>query len=415
MIFIQQAMEESKSIETLTLSSFQSDMRYFEANLNSFERNWQHGALSITPEEYEAALEYYNYNVLLREKMRESYCARDWSAYNSMEASWRLLSWEHEVRNINPSPQQYFGENWNEIKAKLNYPEFEVAHELSRTFIADDFASIIVNFLHYLELASTNLPPAGSHSTSPWAFLLNFLRGGLPQILGAIVLLMSVNILHRDKNSGAIKPYIASPNSRTCFLLRKLSLGFGASLIVLLLPQLLSILFLGIKHGFQGLGYPVLLDRYVLSNFNVFPGHVIKEGFLETGLSQVQMPYGISRLEYADFIPLWQFLSLTAVQVLLFILFCTVLALLISILVKNEVIAHLVAAGIFVLGSALGNIVPKLSTTAWDLFSKADVVPLLEGNLASTYFSSLLTLSIATILLFIVGAVIFRKQDIVSN
>lgn len=198
-------------------------------------------------------------------------------------------------------------------------------------------------------------------------------------------------------------------------MLRKLSLSFFASSSVIVLPQILSILILGIRHGFRGLNYPVLLDKNVLSSFTVFKDMGINIGFYDTGLSKIPVLADVSRLELYDFIPLWQFFGLAAVQILLFILFCTALGLLISILVKNEVIAHLVAAGIFVLGSAFGNIIPNLSTTAWDLFSKADVVPLLEGSLASTYLSSLLTLSIATILLFIVGAVIFKKQDIACN
>lgn len=415
MIFIQQAMVENKSRERITLITLQSNVEGYERKMDSLERNWQHGRLAITPEQYEAALGYYNYNILLRKEKLESYLAKDWSEYSRMEALGRLLLWDLETRNINPTPQQYFGENWNEVKAKLNYPEFEVAQELYQPFIADEFSSTMVISMYYLELANSNLKPAGPHSTSPWAFLLNFLRGGFPHILGVIVFMATVNILHRDKSSGAIKSYLSSPKSRTRYLLRKLSLGFWASSIVLLLPQLFTVLFLGLKHGFQGLNYPILLDRYILSNLNAFPDHLIQPHSFEAGLSRIQFPFLISRLEYVDFAPLWQFLSLAAVQVLLFILFCTALALLISVLVKNEVIAHLVAAGTFIVGSAFGNIVPKLSTTAWDLFSKADVVPLLEGSLASTYLSSLLTLSVAAILIFIVASVVFRRQDIVSH
>jgi ABC-type transport system involved in multi-copper enzyme maturation permease subunit len=270
-------------------------------------------------------------------------------------------------------------------------------------------------YISSLDLAETSLPPTGAHDTSPWAYLFNFLRSGFPRILGAIVLLMTVNILHRDKNFGTVKTTLSAPPSRGRYLFRKLTLGFAAGISVTVLPQVPAFLILGIKHGFRGLGYPVLVDRYVLSNFTVFPANTHFTGFLDANLSKIPNSIDIARLEFFDFIPLWQFLGLAAVQILFFILFCTALAMLISVLVKNEVIAHLVAAGIFAVGSALGKIVPALSTTAWDLFSMADVVPLLEGSLASSYPSSLLTLALASILLVTAGAVIFRRQDIISN
>ena len=417
LVFIQQAISENKRDERIRLDERKEIIRLNRLIIDSFERDWERGLLNITPEQYEAALKYYQYRVKLAEELYDFYIRQDWLAYNRQTAITALLVWEHSLQNYSPQPQEYFGEDWDQIKSKFQVPVFDVhpgaVHHFS--YRNDQAPPFMLDFISSLDLAETSLPPTGAHDTSPWAYLLNFLRSGFPRILGAIVLLMTVNILHRDKNFGTVKTTLSAPPSRGRYLFRKLTLGFAAGISVTVLPQVPAFLILGIKHGFRGLGYPVLVDRYVLSNFTVFPANTHFTGFLDANLSKIPNSIDIARLEFFDFIPLWQFLGLAAVQILFFILFCTALAMLISVLVKNEVIAHLVAAGIFAVGSALGKIVPALSTTAWDLFSKADVVPLLEGSLASSYPSSLLTLALASILLVTAGAVIFRRQDIISN
>ncbi len=415
LVFIQQALHESKGAESQRIADLKAGISANESIVDMVETWWRVGAISASCEEYEKSLEYFHYRVLLARRIYESYMSRDWVEYHRSRAEDRLLSWDHLYQNVSPSPQQFFGGDWEKITEELDYPSFSVHSAVTGPFPPDEVLTYMTSARYSLAMAKTDLLPTGAHDTSPWAFTFNFLRRGLPNILGIVVLLLSVNMLHRDKSSGVIKVSLSAPLSRTRYLLRKLSLSFFASSSVIVLPQILSILILGIRQGFQGLRYPVLLDKNVLSSFTVFKDMVINIWFRDAGLSKIPVLADVSRLELYEFIPLWQFFGLAAVQILLFILFCTALGLLISILVKNEVIAHIVAAGIFVLGTSLGKIAPVLSTTAWDLFSKADVVPLLEGSHASTYLSSLLTLSIATILLFIVGAVIFKKQDIACN
>jgi len=416
LVFIQQALEEGKKADSAALAQVKGNIAGQKATLDLYDLYREKDVLHVAPEHYESAREYYQYLVELRETAVEAFTVKDWSLYHRLDAEWRFLYWDH-LHNISPTPQEYFGGDWTRVKEILEYREFDLnpGALLGRAFIANEIAPILFNATLYLDLAKTGLPPTGPHDTSPWAFLFNFLRSGLPSILGAIVLLMTVNILHRDMNSGAIKTTLSAPKSRTRYLLRKLSLGFSASLGVTLLPQLLTFLILGLKHGFRGLSYPVLLDKYILSHLTPFPDRTISIGFYDVELSKIPRMFDIARLEFFDTVPLWQFLGLAAVQVLLFIFFCTVLGLLISIVIKNEVIAHLAAAVIFVAGGAFGSIFSKLSNTPLDLFAKADVVPLLEGSLASTYLSSLLALAIASILLFHAGASIFGKQDVVSK
>lgn len=118
--------------------------------------------------------------------------------------------------------------------------------------------------------------------------------------------------------------------------------------------------------------------------------------FFQVGLSQyITCLTGDFALDRQVFILLWQFLGFTFISLAFFVFFCSVLGILISILIKNEIVAQVVAVGILGLGASVGRIWPNLRTTVWDLFPKANIIPLLEGNHCSTYWQSLAALGIA--------------------
>ena len=376
-----------------------------------------------SPERVEYDLKWYQFEKNLAENITESFESKDWSLYNRSMAERNLVEWTvHQLYRGErvQTPQQYFGADWDLYGALIEDPQFEMLPHFWVERITQGPEQSILTTAYYLHLLQEDLPPAAPHDTSPWGFTFNFLRRGMPRILGAIVLLLTVNLLHRDKKFGLIKSALQVPKSRSYYLFRKVSLGFISSLFVVLIPQLLMFLLQGVKHGFRGFNYPVLLDNGFL-NWSVLSEHMTTltfyPRFYGLGLSRYSLSsvHNVSTLDRIDFISLGQFLGLAFIFLAVFVLFCSVLGVLISTLVKNEIIAQIVAVGVFVLGNAFGNIIPQLSNTSWDLFSKANIIPLLEGHHLSTYLNSLAALCIAIILLFTISAIIFRKQDIISN
>ncbi|MDD4079624.1 MAG: ABC transporter permease subunit [Eubacteriales bacterium] len=384
-------------------------------------------------EHIEHDLSWYRQEHKLAQEISHAYTAKDWSAYNLGMAKKTLVDWQFHMNFFShmneqdlkyfgidsiPTPENYYGENWVAYNKILSLPDGSQLpwyYDSNRFNMSLD--KVIYTTSYYLYLSEKNMPPTSPSDTTSWAYVFNFLRRGLPHVLGIIVLLMSVNLMHRDRIFGSIKTTLQMPKKRGRYLLRKISLGFATSSFIVVIPQLLTFFILGIKSGFKGIDTPVLLTKNFLS-LTLSANEIFElrdyPWFSGLGLSRYAVSWlsGRNLMESMEFVPLWQFLLLAVIMLTLFTLFCSVLALLISVVCKNEILAQVVAVGVFILGSSFNRIFPKLKTSPLDLFTKADVVPILEGSHCSTYLSSILALCIAIALLFALSALIFRRQDV---
>lgn len=414
LIFLQQANHKHRiEINDRTVAYKASPVNH-ERNLNTFISMWERGIFDISKSVYEDTLEFKMYHRTLAEKRIQFFGQEDWPNYNLGTAESCFIQWENFPKWFvrAPQPQDIFADQWADIRSLFNYPRLSVLDEASDSLWAE---RLIWRGCYHLYLYQEDLPPARPYGTSPWTFVFNFLREGLPTLLGLVTLLMTVNLVHRDRKSGAIKAALTVPSSRNRYLLRKLGLGFAASWLAVLIPHILTFTFLGLKHGFRGLGYPVLLDKGV-SSWRVAPEllRVLRTATFEfVGMSQyITNNAPFANFERLHFVPLWQFLLLAVLLLALFILFCTALGLLISVVVKNELLAHVAAIGVFALGLQFGSMLPGLKTSVWDLFSKANVIPLLEGNHTSTYLASAVVLVGATLAAVLLSCQVFRRSDV---
>lgn len=268
---------------------------------------------------------------------------------------------------------------------------------------------------YYSYLAEKNLPPIGPWDTTPWGFLFNSLRKLMLKVLGIIVLLISVNRLHQDRKYGSIKTNLHQPKRRIHYLARKTALSFVASCLVVLIPSLLMFGVLGVKQGYVGANLPVLYAKDKILQVSLSKAEIFEiqdyPRIAHVGLSQLTQTWIGGYVPEMEYMAMWKFLLLAAVVISLFILFCTSLALLISVVIKNEVLAQIIAIVVFLFGTVLNRIFPKLKTLPVDLFTKADAIAILEGSHATTYLGGIITLVVAATLLFTLSAFIFRKQD----
>ena len=240
-----------------------------------------------------------------------------------------------------PTPENYYGENWVAYNKILSLPDGSQLpwyYDSKRFHMSLD--KVIYSSSYYLYLSEKNMPPTSPSDTTSWAYVFNFLRRGLPHELGIIVLLMSVNLMHRDRIFGSIKTTLQMPQKRGRYLLRKISLGFAISSFIVVIPQLLTFFILGIKSGFKGIDTPVLLTKNFLS-LTLSANEIFElrdyPWFSGLGLSKYAVSWlsGRNLMESMEFVPLWQFLLLAVIMLTLFTLFCSVLALLISVVCKN--------------------------------------------------------------------------------
>ncbi len=268
---------------------------------------------------------------------------------------------------------------------------------------------------YYSYLAEKNLPPIGPWDTTPWGFLFNSLRKLLPKVLSLIVLLISVNRLHQDRKFGTIKTNLSQPKMRLTYLAKKTALSFVASCLIVFIPLMLMFGILGVGQGYVGACLPVLYAKDNIWRLSYSDEEIFEiqdyPMTIHVGLSQQTLTWLGGYTPQMEYIAMWEFLLLVAAVILLFILFCNVLALLISVIIKNEVLAQILAIVLFLFGTALNRIFPKLRTLPLDLFAKADAIAILEGSHATTYTGAIISLVTAIVLFFALSAFIFRKQD----
>jgi len=412
--FIQQSQSEQQTQQAYRHIYHKNTLILLETRIYYYEEAWESGKLELAEDEYENFLSYLRYLLTVAEEQCQYYFEQHWDAYNLQTVKFHLLLWETEANQYSsaPTPQQYFGEEWQQVRSQVEYPHFN-PHAMAEKDDQSAEAGILSADLHW-RLYQQGLQPLGPYyPSSPWSFVFNFARNVMPSVLGAIALIFTVNLLYQERKTGAQKTALQFLG-RTRYLSRKVAKGFLAVALIMLLPLILSVSFLGIKHGFHGLNHPVLLDNGFLS-FSVNSAQVsmYNSELPSLGLSQYAHSYtSFSNLERLDFIPLWKFLFLAQLLTLLFILFCTVLGTLISLTIKNGVLAHVLTAIIATIGTVFDRIFPNLKTTPWDLFSAANPIPLLEGSHYSTYLSSLLCISVVAALLFLLSSVVFKRQDV---
>jgi len=406
-------------------------VEYWTSHYEYYQETGQPKVAMYTPQRIEFELQWYQHEKRLADNLHAALSDHDLSAYTSTMAEKSMLDWtiqkilrEGQSKYFSPlaSPEEYFGDSWNQFQPLIEIPQFKTLpfwfFSSGRGVMGPEQAVMTTSY--YLNLLKDNQQPKGQYDTSPWGFLFNFLRRGLPNVLGLIVALMTVNLLHRDKKYGAIKSALQVPKNRSRYLLRKIALGFTASFLVVLIPLLIMFTIQGFQQGLSGLNYPVLIDNGFFK-WSVQPDHaqftLSGTPQLHWGLSQYQLPWSvyISGLARLSVIPLWQFLGLTLGFLAVYILFCSVVGVFISTFIKNELFAQIAAVGTFVLGAVFGNIFPKLSTTPWDLFANARVISLLEGGHYTTFLRSLVVLAIASAVVFVLSTLIFKKQDIVTE
>ena len=414
--FIQQSQSDLQTQQSYRHIYHKNTIILLETRISYYQEAWEAGKLELTEDEYENFSGYLRYLLSVAEERYQHYNHHNWDTYNLQTIKSNLLLWENEANQYAsaPTPPQYFGEDWQQIRSLANYPHF-TPHTMSDEN-EQSAESTILNTDYHWHLHQLGLQPLGPHyPQSPWAFVFNFGRNVLPSVLGAIALIFTVNLLHQERRTGAQKTALQI-QGRLRYLSRKVAQGFLAVTLVVLLPLVMSVSFLGIRYGFSGLNHPVLVYNSFLS-FSVNPEQVnmyeLTDNIRTLGLSQYAEGHtSFYNLEQLDFIPLWQFLSLALLLTLLFILFCSVLGILISLVIKNGVFAQVVAAAVAVLGAALGSIIPNLDTTPWDIFSAANPIPLLEGAYYSTYLSSFLILGAAAMSLFLLSIIVFQRQDV---
>lgn len=233
-------------------------------------------------------------------------------------------------------------------------------------------------------------------------------------IVFMIIAVVTGDIVSSEYSPATIKMLLAKPVSRFKILLSKFIAIFAANVFLIIIPQILLFIVLGIKDGFPNMSSPVGVgtiyqyDKAVIAQNN------------QVGLSPIVGSTQI--VSYAKY-----FMYVTGMD-LLFIATCVSMCFLISVLIKNSGIAIgssvgiglvMSIVGIMALQGALPDALEKISPYFPMTYASSDM--LVYGLLAKRINNPSITIGmgvgvfiIYTLICFAISSLVFTKRDMLA-
>lgn len=348
--------------------------------------------------------------------------------YNLNMARFYLVVWEQSTvlsdewnsmlendRKI--SPQEHFGQDWEDVKEYLNYPDF--LQSLNKSSIRPDSNNDIMNMLHYLDLVRKDLEVQYRYSTKPWSIVYNFLQNGFSKIIIIISLVFGASIFSKQFENRTMKTKLNIGTSRNRCLLDCYYIAIVSTMIIFLIPLILLFIIQSIKHGLSGFDYPVLLDKYILKNWKpdeILPLSALNILNIDTiGLSTfVSTGTAKELIHRIIYISLWKNILITLIISTLSVVFWSSIGLIVAVFSKSSLKAILLSMGIYVLSYLPSIINEKLTGTVYDLPRFTNVSYILQGLQRITLLQITSVYIIGTIGLLFIALIKYRKMDIIK-
>ncbi|MDO4594767.1 MAG: hypothetical protein Q4B52_05245 [Tissierellia bacterium] len=187
-----------------------------------------------------------------------------------------------------------------------------------------------------------------------------------------------------------------------------------AVIILIIIPDLISFIYLGVKNGFDGFNTNMLVYENNFTALNGYDKKGDEEFFI--GLTRL-FPIALNEKGAMDIyptsfikIPLWQFLSLSFILDLLKILLFVSLGVFIALNIKNKILAYNIAffVSIFAILSSYFNFLPENPLT----FESGWNITL--GSMKTSYLFCFVSLLLANIIVYFLGNAIFKRREIVG-
>lgn len=233
-------------------------------------------------------------------------------------------------------------------------------------------------------------------------------------IVFMIIAVVTADIVSSEYSPATIKMLLAKPVSRFKILLSKFIAIFAANVFLIIIPQILLFIVLGIKDGFPNMSSPIGVGTIYQYDKTV----IVQNN--QMGLSPV--------VGSTQIVPYAKYFMYVAGMDLLFIVTCVSICLLISVLIKNSGIAigssvgiGLVMSiiGIMALQGALPEALQKISPYFPMTYASSDM--LVYGLLAKRINNPSITIGmgvgvfiIYTLICFGISSLVFTKRDMLA-
>lgn len=289
-------------------------------------------------------------------------------------------------------------------------------------------------FLYHLREKNIALP--NLYEMNGWNFVYVFLRVGFPLALLTLPILLLVNIVSDDRDTGSVKFLLMQPFSRVHILASKLVAGVLYSFVFLVSPIIVSFVILTVVYGKGASNVPVLEDKYayditeVRSIYNEKPTLFLSSAFRDTEQREEQAYWGISEIPYyvndqGIFVPIknynYEKLSVFIVTcvpfILMFLIVESLLATLISVIAHNG--ANSLVIGILSICATFGIYIGAQSAMRNSMVlgviptNYVNVVQLLGGMKGQTIGQGYVIMILWIGILWAVASLVYKKQDLI--
>lgn len=233
-------------------------------------------------------------------------------------------------------------------------------------------------------------------------------------IVFMIIAVVTGDIVSSEYSPATIKMLLAKPVSRFKILVSKFIAIFAANVFLIIIPQILLFIVLGIKDGFPNMSSPIGVGTIYQYDKTV----IVQNN--QMGLSPV--------VGSTQIVPYAKYFMYVAGMDLLFIVTCVSICLLISVLIKNSGIAIgssvgiglvMSIVGIMALQGALPEALQKISPYFPMTYASSDM--LVYGLLAKRINNPSITIGmgvgvfiIYTLICFGISSLVFTKRDMLA-
>lgn len=301
----------------------------------------------------------------------------------------------------------------------------------------DSFSYYSAQAAFYQDLEESGVTPILSlHEMTGFHFLYRFMTTLFPIVALIITFLLLSDAMSSEKDSGSYKFLLLQPVSRAKIIAVKIAAGMLYAAAVILAAVLCTFLITGCANGFGSPEYPVLTDPDGYASFSAAPSSYNKDlSYMEyggiyqslnmqhdTGCPSFELhgnglhlgisPYssqGTFRLtapsEKLILTPIWLFLLSALPPLLFFFLLASSAAVCISAFSYNGMLSLITCA-------VAGVCLIPLSKLSFSPFQTADCGLLAAGLGGQTVLSSILIALAASLILYLLTALCFKRKDI---
>lgn len=311
--------------------------------------------------------------------------------------------WEAKLRRL-----------WTDVDPSFKYDDISFSYTLFPFIEEPD--KWLFDTEYYYRLSLLDVPSLPRESVSGWSLFYQFSRKILPYWIIICSLIISIDSIRSDLETGAIKTILTSGITRFWYLTMKTSVSWLLSFLATIFPASVISFIYGVNQDPSYLNYPVLFLTDGWSSLRTIPSYLNsvkpKLGFdFYSGISLTPVDVNLSPIyDSTEWITLKEMYAGILLLSLLSILFYVLAFQLSSILFKNRIIAFGLSSLLAMAAVQLSSILTHGQRINLSPFSMNDPVRILGGLHNVTPITSLLVLLVSVATFFLLSSLIWRRK-----